>query len=83
MFNDPAATNAALYLGTPRKATFPDGKTLRIPADKDPREVFADWLFTPKYRWFTRNFANRTWSWVLGRGIIHEPDDIRADNPKH
>jgi hypothetical protein len=21
------------------------------------------------------------WSWLLGRGIIHEPDDLRADNP--
>ncbi len=24
---------------------------------------------------------NRIWSWLLGRGIIHEPDDIRPDNP--
>jgi hypothetical protein len=25
--------------------------------------------------------VNRIWSWLLGRGIIHEPDDIRPDNP--
>jgi hypothetical protein len=25
--------------------------------------------------------ANRVWFWFLGRGIIHEPDDIRPDNP--
>jgi hypothetical protein len=25
--------------------------------------------------------VNRTWSWLLGRGIVHEPDDIRPDNP--
>ena len=36
---------------------------------------------TPKNPWFTRNIANRVWSWLLGRGIIHEPDDIRPDNP--
>lgn len=24
---------------------------------------------------------NRIWSWLLGRGVIHEPDDIRPDNP--
>ena len=24
------------------------------------------------------NIANRVWSWLLGRGIVHEPDDIRA-----
>jgi hypothetical protein len=43
--------------------------------------VFADWLITPHNRWFTRNIANRAWAWLLGRGIIHEPDDIRDDNP--
>jgi hypothetical protein len=25
--------------------------------------------------------ANRIWSWLMGRGIVHEPDDFRADNP--
>jgi hypothetical protein len=25
--------------------------------------------------------ANRVWSWLLGRGIVHEPDDLRPDNP--
>jgi len=49
--------------------------------DRDPREVFADWLVDPKNPWFARNIANRVWSWLLGRGIIHEPDDIRPDNP--
>ena len=24
---------------------------------------------------------NRIWFWLLGRGIVHEPDDIREDNP--
>ena len=36
---------------------------------------------TPKNPWFTRNIVNRVWSWLLGRGIIHEPDDMRPDNP--
>ncbi|MFO1450035.1 MAG: DUF1553 domain-containing protein [Opitutaceae bacterium] len=25
--------------------------------------------------------ANRIWAWVMGRGIVQEPDDFRADNP--
>ena len=54
---------------------------MSIPPEKDPRAVFADWLITPDNPWFTRNIANRVWSWLLGRGIIHEPDDIRPDNP--
>ena len=65
----------------PERAIFPDGKQIKLPPDRDPREVFADWLITPENPWFTRNIANRVWSWLLGRGIIHEPDDIRDDNP--
>ncbi|HRT10628.1 MAG TPA: DUF1553 domain-containing protein [Candidatus Paceibacterota bacterium] len=64
-----------------RTAVFPDGKKVQLDPQQDPREVFADWLITPTNRWFTRNIANRVWSWLLGRGIIHEPDDIRSDNP--
>jgi len=63
------------------KAVFPDGKSAKLSEDKDPREVFADWLIDPKNPWFTRNIVNRVWSWFLGRGIIHEPDDIRPENP--
>ncbi|MBI4579949.1 MAG: DUF1553 domain-containing protein [Planctomycetes bacterium] len=62
-------------------AVFPDGTPARIPPDQDPREVFARWLIDPKNPWFARNIANRVWSWLLGRGVIHEPDDIRPDNP--
>ncbi len=63
------------------KAVFPDGTTAKVNPGQDPREVFADWLITPENPWFVRNIVNRIWSWLLGRGIIHEPDDIRNDNP--
>jgi hypothetical protein len=62
-------------------ALFPDGTRATLLPEEDPRLVFADWLITPENPWFTRNIANRVWSWLLGRGIIHEPDDIRPDNP--
>ncbi len=62
-------------------ARFPDGKAARLSADRDPREVFADWLITPANPWFTRSIANRVWYWLTGRGIVQEPDDIRPDNP--
>ncbi|MFZ4395845.1 MAG: DUF1553 domain-containing protein [Kiritimatiellia bacterium] len=75
VFFDPSlGTNAP-------SAVFPDGTTVQIPPDRDPRVVFADWLIQPQNPWFTRNIANRVWAWLMGRGIIHEPDDIRADNP--
>jgi hypothetical protein len=65
-------------------ASFPDGTTVQLAPRQDPRKAFADWLITPENPWFTRNIANRVWCWLLGRGIIHEPDDLRPDNlPVH
>jgi len=77
----PAGAKTPPAPGTPRRATFPDGTVVDLPPDRDPREVFADWLITPQNPWFTRNIANRVWAWLVGRGIIHEPDDLRPDNP--
>jgi len=65
----------------PLKTTFPDGTAVTIPYDADPRQVFADWLLAPNNKWFSRNIVNRIWAWTMGHGIIHEPDDIRPDNP--
>ncbi len=62
-------------------AAFPDGTSAHLVPGRDPREAFADWLIAPKNPWFARAAVNRVWSWLLGRGIIHEPDDIRPDNP--
>ncbi|HBF33927.1 TPA: hypothetical protein DDW35_05135, partial [Candidatus Sumerlaeota bacterium] len=76
VYFDQTKSNGEVTIGT-----FPDGTTARLLPDRDPREAFADWLITPKNKWFTRNIANRAWSWFMGRGIIHEPDDIRPDNP--
>lgn len=59
---------------------FPDGTTAPLDG-RDPRAVFADWLIAPANPWFTRAIANRAWSWLLGRGVVHEPDDLRPDNP--
>jgi len=64
-----------------RPAMFPDGTKTTIPADRDPREVFADWLIRPENPWFSKAIVNRTWAWAMGRGIVQEPDDIRDNNP--
>ncbi|MBN2375606.1 MAG: DUF1553 domain-containing protein [Sedimentisphaerales bacterium] len=63
------------------KGVFPDGVAVQVESGQDPREVFADWLIRSENRWFSRNIVNRIWAWLLGRGLIHEPDDIRSDNP--
>ena len=82
VFFDPGKTNLSgtnvIKIASP---VFPDGTPAYLLPDKDPREVFADWLIDPKNPWFTQNIANRIWAWLLGRGIIQEPDDARPDNP--
>lgn len=62
-------------------ARFPDGTVPQMSPDRDPRQVFADWMLAADNRWFARVLANRIWAWVMGRGIVQEPDDFRADNP--
>jgi hypothetical protein len=74
VYLDPAPMDAL-------EAVLPDGTNVRIAPGDDPRRVFADWLITPENPWFARNAVNRIWAWLMGRGIIHEPDDIRPDNP--
>jgi hypothetical protein len=63
------------------RARFPDGADVKFAPDQDPREVFANWLISPKNPWFARAIVNRIWAWMFGRGIVQEPDDLRADNP--
>ena len=75
IYFDPDSTNAVAV------ALFPDGSKAQLGPDRDPRIVFADWLVSPANPWFTRNIANRAWWWFMGRGIVHEPDDFRPDNP--
>ena len=65
----------------PLRAVLPDGRAITVPAGSDPREAFAAWLLAPDNKWFARAAVNRTWAWVFGRGIVHEPDDIRPGNP--
>ncbi len=60
---------------------LPDGRSITICFGQDPRVLFADWLIAEDNPWFSRNVVNRAWFWLMGRGIIHEPDDIRGDNP--
>jgi hypothetical protein len=64
-----------------RAAAFPDSAPVQLVPGDDPRKTLADWLVHPKNPWFTRNIVNRVWFWLMGRGIIHPPDDICPENP--
>ena len=63
------------------KPKFLGGEVVEAGKEEDPREKFAAWLTAPQNPWFARNIVNRVWFWLLGRGIVHEPDDLRPTNP--
>jgi hypothetical protein len=79
VYYNPASTNAGALNGASREAVLPDGSRVTLTPDEDPRRALAAWLVHDPQ--FARNLANRTWSWLLGRGIVQEPDDFRANNP--
>ncbi len=65
-------------------STMPDGQELKLEAGRDNRRAFARWLVGERgqhvNRLFARTMANRVWFWLMGRGVIHPVDDMRADN---
>ncbi|RKX38159.1 MAG: hypothetical protein DRP64_16135, partial [Verrucomicrobia bacterium] len=79
VFFDPS--KSFLHPGTevPVVPQLPGGEAVEIPDGQDPRAVFTDWLVGSDI--FAQSMVNRVWYWLLGRGIVHEPDDFRSDNP--
>lgn len=57
-----------------------DGTRLTLKKDTDWRESYVEWLTSRNNRRFAEVMVNRMWFWVFGKGIVHEPDDWRADN---
>lgn len=47
----------------------------------DLRLALADWIANKENPYFARNFANRYWSYMIGRGLVEPIDDMRATNP--
>lgn len=79
VFYDPTKTFVDPETEKPVMARLPDGTAVERSSSRDPRLDFSDWLVGSKV--FSRSAVNRIWYWLLGRGIIHEADDIRDGNP--
>jgi hypothetical protein len=47
----------------------------------DRRVELAAWMTSPGNPFFARNWANRLWAHMLGRGLVEPVDDFRATNP--
>ena len=48
---------------------------------QDRRKILAGWLASRENPMFARNLANIVWAHFMGRGIVHEVDDVRISNP--
>ncbi|MDA0834532.1 MAG: DUF1553 domain-containing protein [Planctomycetota bacterium] len=49
--------------------------------NEDLRVHLADWMTSPENPYFSRNFVNRYWAYLMGRGLVMPVDDLRASNP--
>ena len=58
-----------------------DGQVARFTSEEDPRHALVDWMAKPGNPFFARTFVNRLWGHFLGRGLVHEVDDLRETNP--
>lgn len=60
---------------------YPDGPALTFGPEDDPRHALVDWMARPDNPFFARALVNRLWGHFLGRGLVHEVDDLRDTNP--
>lgn len=58
-----------------------DGPEAKFGPDEDPRHGLVDWMAQPDNPFFSRVLVNRLWGHFLGRGLVHEVDDMRETNP--
>jgi hypothetical protein len=70
-----------LNSGTEVRAAYLGETTLQPKNGVGLRSSLADWLTSKDNPYFARAFANRTWFYLLGRGIVHPVDDMRDLNP--
>jgi hypothetical protein len=58
-----------------------DGNPMALDSTLDRREHLADWLTSADNPYFARATVNRIWATLMGRGLVHPVDDLRATNP--
>ncbi len=57
------------------------GEFAEVAPGEDRRKALAAWLTGKGNPFFARSIVNRTWSNLLGRGIVEPIDDFRDSNP--
>jgi hypothetical protein len=57
-------------------AKFLEGSAPRFSEGRSPRAVLAEWIATPKNRFFAANVVNRVWQDLCGSGLVSTIDDL-------
>ncbi|WP_197442684.1 DUF1549 and DUF1553 domain-containing protein [Lignipirellula cremea] len=60
---------------------FLNGEYAQFTPEEDPRHALVDWMVQPDNPYFSTVLVNRLWGHFLGRGLVHQVDDLRASNP--
>jgi hypothetical protein len=60
---------------------MPGGDKVVLKANTDFRIALIDWLTNKQNPYFAKVMVNRVWFWLMGRGVVDDPDDFKADNP--
>ncbi|MDP4289970.1 MAG: DUF1553 domain-containing protein [Bacteroidota bacterium] len=61
--------------------SMPGGSKVALKSQTDFRIALVDWLTDKQNPYFAKVMANRVWFWLMGRGIVNEPDDFKESNP--
>ncbi len=53
---------------------LPNGKKIEFNQHEDWRADYVEWLVSDKNRRFAEAMVNRVWYWIMGKGLVTEPD---------
>jgi hypothetical protein len=73
------ATNMHPATGDPAVPRLPDGTP--VTGQQDPRPLLSRWMLGAGRRQVARNWCNRIWAALMGRGLVDPVDDHRVTNP--
>jgi len=60
---------------------FLGGEYAKLTPEDDPRHALVDWMAQSDNPYFAHVLVNRLWGHFMGRGLVHEVDDMRESNP--
>ncbi|MGB4708085.1 MAG: DUF1549 domain-containing protein [Fuerstiella sp.] len=80
----PVVANGSGYVIHPQtgEAAIPKIPGGRFLSEDSPhREKLADWVTAADSPYFKKAIVNRTWNYLMGRGLVEPIDDLRSTNP--